>query len=381
MKFTRRNTAAALVWACCLACAACAVHESANPAQRCAGHTDCPAGLICYRDFCLPGPEAPDAPQSDLTAAHADGHNDASQAGTARATASPSLEPVADASGAGPLPDSDDSGVLTDSGQPTGTPTEPIDASTPVVDSATSPAPAGSCDREVLRQSADAYLAAMATGDVASLSKHPSLLYTENGQKQQLGLGVWIGRPRAQFVRLVLDEGRCSAAIVAVLRGNSGRTIFGVRLRYLAGQLFEVEAQVVPQNPQFFNPDGIIPTGADPWVEPVPAGMRMSRDGLNKLLADYFDSSTEASLLPPSAPSCRRRQNGVLMPQQGSCRVPPGSHPFEEKRYPLVDETNGIATAIVIYDRYLGMYLFKVSGNEIQMIDIVGGAQSQNSGW
>ena len=69
------------------------------------------------------------------------------------------------------------------------------------------------------------------------------------------------------------------------------------------------------------------------------------------------------------------------MAQQGSCGVPPGSHAFEEKRYPLVDETTGIATAIVIYDRYVGMYLFKVSGGVIQNIEIVGGAQSPSSGW
>jgi hypothetical protein len=221
----------------------------------------------------------------------------------------------------------------------------------------------------------------MASGDVASLSKHSSLRYTENGQAQQLGLGVWIGRPKAQFVRHVLDEGRCSAAVLAVLRSNTGRIIFGVRLRYLDDQLLESEAQVVQQNFQFFNPDAIIPAGADPWVEPVPAAMRMPREALNKLLADYFDSATVPSLLPPHDDSCRRRQDGVLMAQQGSCGVPPGTHAFEEKRYPLVDETSGIATAIVIYDRYVGMYLFKVSGGAIQNIDIVGGAQSTSSGW
>jgi hypothetical protein len=233
----------------------------------------------------------------------------------------------------------------------------------------------------VLRQRADAYLTAMAEGDVASLNKHPSLRYTENGQAQQLGLGVWLGRPKAQFARHVLDEERCGVATLAVLRGNSGRVILGVRLRYLDSQLLEVEAQVVVQNFQFFNPDAIIPVGADPWVQPVPAAMQMSREALNQLLANYFDSASVPALLPPHDPGCRRRQDGVLMAQQGSCGVAPGTHPFEERRYPLVDVTNGIATAIVIYDRYVGMYLFKVSGGVIQNIDIVGGAMSASSGW
>lgn len=61
--------------------------------------------------------------------------------------------------------------------------------------------------------------------------------------------------------------------------------------------------------------------------------------------------------------------------------MPPGDRPFTEKRLSVVDETTGIATAIALYDRYVGMYLFKVSGGTLQNIDIVGGAQARSSGW
>jgi hypothetical protein len=166
-----------------------------------------------------------------------------------------------------------------------------------------------------------------------------------------------------------------------VLSANASRIVFGVRLRYLEEQLFEAEAQVVPRNDEYYEPAALIPSGPDPWVEPVPAPLRMSRDALSQLAADYFDSTNDTSLLPAHAPSCLRRQNGALMPPQGSCGRPPANRPFAERRYPVIDELTGIVTAIVLFDRFVGMYLIKAQGGVIQNIDIVGGAASGSSGW
>jgi len=369
----RRKTLSALAWACCFVFAGCTVDEGKNASPRCVISADCSAGLICYRDFCVPGPAAPDGLQTN------DGPAIAAPTDAASPRATDAATPLADAAGPESTPPTNQPDLTEpDANVRAG---EPVDASVPVIDSATPAVTLPSCSREVLRQRADAYLAAMAAGDTSSLRKHPSLRYTENGQTVQLGLGVWTSRPKAQFVRHALDEVSCGSVIFGVLQTITGRVIVGVRLGYVDEQLREVEAQVVSQNFQFFNPAGIIPDGPDPWAEPPPAATRMSRGAVSQLVSNYFDSVTTPSLLPPHDPACRRRQDGVLMAQQGSCGVPPGDRPFSEARFPLVDETTGIATAVVLYDRYVGMYLFKVSGGMIQNIDIVGGAQARSSGW
>jgi hypothetical protein len=381
-------TPVAWIWVSCLAFAGCSVREGANHAQRCDVSADCSTGLVCYRNFCVPGPGQPDGRQAGDKPRPGDAGPDASASSPVfpHDSGSPALLPGLDASTAADLPGAESGTPLQPDGtDPPVTETDPpaaaVDASAPPIDSATPAVIPGSCEREVLRQRADAYLAAMAAGDVTPLKIHPALRYTENGETVRLGLGLWSHRPKAQFVRLVLDEVRCSSVIMGVFTGNNGREIVGVRLRYLDEQLLESEAQVVAQNFQFFDPAAIIPDGPDPWVEPVAAATRMSREALNQLIANYFDSVSDESLLPPHDPACRRRQDGVLMAQQGSCGIPPGDHAFTEKRYPVVDEANGIVTAIVIYDRYVGMYLIKASGGLIQNIDIVGGAQSRSSGW
>ena len=369
------------LWASCLALLSCSVHQGQNPAQRCTSSTECPANLICYRSFCLTGPERPGGVQPDELHPSADGRTGLSDAGVALDSG---LSSGDDASAAAAI-HSDDGGVPVAPGSLM----QAADASTSLVDG-TSPAAPAACERALLRQHADAYLAAMASGDVASLHAHAHVRYTENGETQQLGSGLWSSRPKLKLARQVFDEAGCGAAIVAVLNGtdavsnllnNTGTVIFAVRLRYLDDQLLEVEAQVVTANFQFFNPDALLPAGSDPWVEPVADVLRGPRAELSQLVSNYFDSPALPSLLPPSADGCKRRQDGVLMAKNGSCGVPPGDHPFTEKRYPLFDETNGIATAVVLYDGFLGMYFLKVSGGVIQNIEIVGGAQSQSSGW
>jgi hypothetical protein len=222
----------------------------------------------------------------------------------------------------------------------------------------------------------------MNTGDTKALNLHPEARYTENGQNQTLGLGVWLGRPKAEFAQHMLDESLCSSASVAVLSGSAaGRTVLGVRLRYLNEQLLEIEAQVVYPNTSFYDPDAIIPSGPDPWTEPVPAAARMSRDALTRMADHYFDASMDISLLPPHSPDCRRRQNGTLMATMGSCGVAPGDQRFQQRRYPVFDETAGVVVAVVLYRNFLGMYLFKAYGDTVQNINVIGGTASSSSGW
>jgi hypothetical protein len=157
--------------------------------------------------------------------------------------------------------------------------------------------------------------------------------------------------------------------------------VFGTRLRYVDDQLLEVEAQIARVGALYYDPDQIIPSGPDTWLEPLSIGPRSSTQELTRVAMNYFDSAVDASLLPAHAPSCERRQNGMLMPNQGNCGMPPGTQRFEQQRYPLADETTGVVAAIVKYGDLIGMYLIKIQAGTIQDIEVVGGATSATTGW
>jgi hypothetical protein len=240
--------------------------------------------------------------------------------------------------------------------------------------------PASACSRDMLRQRAEAYLEALGSGDTEPLNLAPEARYTENGSVQTIGLGLWLSRPKSQFARHVLDEVRCSSVTVAVVGDVLSRNILGLRLRLVNGQLLEIEAQVVWRNTSYYDPDALISAGNDLWPESVPEATRMSRDALMLLAEHYFDSTTNASLLPPRAPECRRRQNGAPFDGLEHCDVP-ASDRFEQLRFPVTDETAGIVTAIMLYRGHVGLYLIKAQSDTIQSIDVIGGANATNSGW
>lgn len=259
----------------------------------------------------------------------------------------------------------------------------------PAMDTAPATAPsttapmvaATSCTRDELIKRAAAYLQALASGDLQSLNLHPQARYTENGQTQTLGLGVWLARPKTQFARHLLDESRCSAVTVAVIGEGAQRIIYGVRLRYVEDQLLEIEAQVVYRNTSYYEPDALISMGPDPWTQLVPDSARMSRDDLIHLAERYFDSSTDASLLPPHSADCKRRQNGTLVDRDGDCGEAAGTERFEQRRFPVIDEQAGVVTAILRYKNFVGMYLFKAQSGTIMNIDVIGGANAASTGW
>jgi hypothetical protein len=259
-------------------------------------------------------------------------------------------------------------------------PTEPTEPTTP--DTMTPPmmtVPA-ECTRDALRTNANAYLEAMMAGDPSPLRLHASVRYTENGQNQQLGAGVWRRGVEVDFSRHVLDETRCSSITQAVLSSLTGSVVFGVRLLYRDGELLEVEAHVVPETLARIDVDMIVPIGNDRFVEPVVEERRMSREQLEAYAERYFDAAVSGGEVPPSTPDCRRRQNGVPL-GNGMCNVPPGTMRFEQRRYPVLDVEAGVITASVIYDGHLGLYLIKMAGDTVQSIEIVGGATSASSGW
>jgi hypothetical protein len=374
-----------------LAWAACNAPESANPSARCAAESECAPEEICYRGFCVVPPELdtesgavgggdpPVTSEPDPSSDPPDGSlAEPPPPALGDAAVPPSREPPpATGPNAGDAPTIGDGGLEPGARPPPGM--AAADASVTV--DATTPPPAPGCSREVLRQRADRYLAALSAGDSSMLATHAAVRYTENGQMQTLGRGLWSSRPELQFSRTFVDEARCSTITEAVLSELTRRIVLGVRLRYVDELLLEVEAHVVPPNTAYYDPEAVVASGAEPWLEVVPAASRMSRDALTQLAMRYLLSTSDASLLPPHAPTCKRRQNGKLMGPQGSCGTRPGDRPFEEQRFPLVDEQTGVVAAVVIYDRFLGLYLFKAQGGVVESINIVGGAASRTSGW
>jgi hypothetical protein len=221
----------------------------------------------------------------------------------------------------------------------------------------------------------------MAQGTPESLRMHPALYYTENGQSQRLGLGLWLSQPKARFTRSALDTESCGSITHAVLDENLGGTIIvGLRLRYLEDLLVDAEAVVARRNPQLFAPEAIIVPAPDPWLTSVPDDKRMSSKALMDVAERFFAAIVAPNVSPARASTCMLRQNGVEV-GGGNCTAGSAAERFEQLRYPVVDPTTGLVGAIGLGHSYLVMFLFKIEEGTLINIDAVGGEASAQTGW
>jgi hypothetical protein len=270
-----------------------------------------------------------------------------------------------------PRTDDEDAGRPADAALPQG-PVAMLDAGAPVVMS--------TCPRDVLQRKADEYLQALAAGEPELLSTHPSLRYTEDGRETVLGRGMWLRRWSPIFARHIADDQRCATLTEAVLTTLGESIILGLRLQHVDGQLLEAEAQVAVATLRYVDPDGVIPAGADPWL--TPAEPRAAAAALTDLAARFVAGAVDPSVLPPAAPGCILKQNGVVVGTDQDCLIlPPEDEPFEQVRYPVTDATLGVTSAIVKRSGFIAMLLFKIEAGALQHVEVFGVTRSQTTGW
>ena len=233
--------------------------------------------------------------------------------------------------------------------------------------------------RKELERRAETFLRSLAAGSPSKLPLGDNLRYTENGREMAVSQGLWSGSPNPRFAHHFIDEQQCGTVTVALLMRDQEVVIYGARLRYETAQLIDIESFVIQPDRNRFEPEGVA-RRPDPWLTPPPEAQRMSRDELQRLGQAYFDSAVDNGPLPPHSPTCERRQNGALI-EGGACDARAGNRPFENIRYPVIDETQGVLSAFVLYNGRGGFYLFKAADNVLHNIDIIGGVSSMDGGW
>src|SRR5688572_308004 len=140
--------------------------------------------------------------------------------------------------------------------------------------------PAGVCDRACLEGMLDAYVEALVAHDAARLPVDKGIRFTENGQRLELGDGLWrTVTGKGRYALRIADVERGQAVLMGTVREAEIPTIFVLRLEVAARRIAEVETLVIRNQMAAESLDRI---GAPRRVffEPVPPAERLSRDEL-----------------------------------------------------------------------------------------------------
>jgi hypothetical protein len=202
--------------------------------------------------------------------------------------------------------------------------------------------------------------------------------FTENGQRLELGDGLWHTVTGEGGYRLDMADVEAGQAILmgTILEANTP-TIFVLRLGVVDQRIAEIETLVIRNKDAAASLDRIA-TPRRAWYTPVPENERHSRDDLVRIANMYFSGieRNDGKGAYPLHESCARLENGTVT--AGDPALVPGAPPtppnrvrtsclqqfqsgvffyvtrIRDRRFVAVDRERGIAFAFAFFDNGSG---------------------------
>jgi hypothetical protein len=232
------------------------------------------------------------------------------------------------------------------------------------------------CDRACLVKVMDDYLAAAKAHDPSRLPLDASVKYTENGQRVNIGDGLWRTFSQGPSYRLdVVDEEHGQIALLGILEESGNRNFFSTRIAVEENEkmgrgleITEIENLVV-RNIMGGRGPAQMAMKRDTFKQSVPPAKRLGRAELVAIADSYFTGldTDESAAHVPFTDTCRRIENGTVTannptPSEGMGMAKLGCKAqfdtgfstivtdVRERRYPVVDTEKGLVYALVFFD-------------------------------
>jgi hypothetical protein len=245
-----------------------------------------------------------------------------------------------------------------------------------------------SCDRRCLEDLADRYLEALVRHDPRAVPLAAAARYTENGQRLEVGDGLWRSvKARGKYRLVVTDTEAQQVAYIGTLEELNADPLLGtptliaLRLKLVAGEITEIE-QFITRSVDAAKRVEALGRPHASFAETVPAGERMSRADLIATANKYFTGmqQNDGKGDYPFADDCNRIENGMQTTNRptpaGETRPDPKTaqsysaqwscrEQFEsgllhfvtrirDRRFVAVDPERGLVFAFVFFDHAAG---------------------------
>lgn len=193
------------------------------------------------------------------------------------------------------------------------------------------------CERVCLEGFVDRYLQAMQAHDPKRAPIAADAKYTENGQKLELGDGLWRNFTAPGSYRLLVDDVDAGhVAFLGSIREADTPAMLALHLRVRKGRITAAEALVQRNEKSALGFEQIGYT----WHEPIPAGERRSRADLLRSANAWFSG-------PQLNEEGSRIENGAFVTD---VPTPPGQTRIRDRRFVAIDPDNGLVFSYVFFD-------------------------------
>ncbi len=250
------------------------------------------------------------------------------------------------------------------------------------------PAQSAACDRACLEALVERYLDALAANDPDTLPLAHDVRFTENGQRLEIGDGLWRSvKEKGRYRLVVADVEAGQVAFIGTLVEDDRDPAGGVpalaagRLKVANGRITEIE-QMTVRNPEAAARVEALGAPRPQFSRTVPPSERLSRAELIATADKYFTGmqQNDGKGDYPFADTCERIENGNLTTNRptppGETRPDPSTastysaqwsclEQFEsgllhfvtrirDRRYVAVDPERGVVFAFAFFDHSAG---------------------------
>lgn len=175
------------------------------------------------------------------------------------------------------------------------------------------------CDRACLEGFVERYLDAMIDDDPSKVPFAPNARFTENGQRLEIGDGLWnTMKSKGNYRLFVSDVEAGQVAVIGTINEDhrdpeqASPALIALRLKIRDGRIVEAEQQVVRNEEAARRVEA---RGAPHpiWLETVPEAERMSRRELIETANKYFTGMqlNDGKGDYPFSDDCHRLENGM----------------------------------------------------------------------
>jgi hypothetical protein len=241
------------------------------------------------------------------------------------------------------------------------------------------------CNRTCLEGHIDKVLAAMIAHNPGQLTLARTARYTENGVELRIGDGMWgTLSARGKYNLYVSDPEAGQAGIYATVSENGRMDYIALRIKVFEGLLSEIEVIAARPSATGGAPGQEPPPSAGQildqkkprpqFLETVPKGERMTREGLIRIANWYFTglANQTGNFTAPFAKTCERWENGMQstnLPDQKpsdatggyailalGCEAQQKTGWFafvtdiRDRRFPIVDIERGLVMSFGFFD-------------------------------
>ena len=231
-------------------------------------------------------------------------------------------------------------------------------------------AAADACDRACLYGLMDQYLKAMVAHDPSKVPVAADARFTENTNAMPLGAGLWKTiKSLGTYTLYAADPSQGSVVYYGTALENGQLALFAVRLKERGRKLTEIESFVIRKATGIH---GTFETLTQPdalWAQPLTAAERVPRAAMIHAADQYFNGIEQGNGdIVPFDDNCVRIENGrqtapstpaatgamagrpaMSARQQFNSKAFAYITEVTQRRFPVVDEENGVVFATVMF--------------------------------